>query len=84
MRVQNQNGEKNQAELVGGGFAFLINAAIAPKMDGKRTVSFFLVRHCIPIGKEGMFGIKRCGFFLHENEMHSRVSYYICPHFVKD
>ncbi|PVH39116.1 hypothetical protein PAHAL_5G439500 [Panicum hallii] len=63
MRVQNQNGEKNQAELVGGGFAFLINAAIAPKMDGKRTVSFFLVRHCIPIGKEGMFGIKRCGFF---------------------
>ena len=41
MRVQKQNGEKNQAKLVGEGFAFLINTAIAPKKDGKKD-GFFL------------------------------------------
>jgi len=41
MRVQNRNGEKNQAKLVGEGFAFLINTAIAPKKDGKKD-GFFL------------------------------------------
>ena len=40
MRVQNRNGEKNQAKLVGEGFAFLINTAIAPKKDGKKDVFF--------------------------------------------
>jgi len=41
MRVQNRNGEKNQAKLVGENFAFLINTAIAPKKDGKKD-GFFL------------------------------------------
>jgi len=49
-------------------------------MEKGRFLSF-LYGIVFPIGKEGMFGIKRCGFFLHENEMHSRVSFYISPPF---
>jgi len=81
MRVQNRNGEKNQAKLVGESFAFLINTAIAPKKDGKRTVSFFLVRHCFSNWKRRYVRHQKVWLFLHENEMHSRVSFYISPPF---
>ena len=82
MRVQNRNGEKNQAKLVGEGFAFLINTAIAPKKDGKKD-GFFLSCTALffQLEKKVCSASKGVAFFLHENEMHSRVSFYISPPF---
>jgi len=85
MRVQKQNGEKNQAKLVGESFAFLINTAIAPKKDGKKDVFFLSCTTLFSNWKRRYVRHQKVWlFFLHENEMHSRVSFYISSPFVKD
>jgi len=80
MRVQNRNGEKNQAKLVGESFAFLINTAIAPKKDGKMTVSFFLVRHCFSNWKRRYVRHQKVWlFFTRKRNAFSRFFLYFLP-----
>ena len=85
MRVQKQNGEKNQAKLVGEGFVFLIKHRNCTKKGWKKD-GFFLSCTALffQLEKKVCSASKGVAFFLHENEMHSRVSFYISSPFVKD
>ena len=85
MRVQNRNGEKNQAKLVGEGFVFLIKHRNCTKKGWKKgRFLSFLYDIVFQLEKKVCSSSKGVAFFLHENEMHSRVSFYISSPFVKD